>query len=372
MLMTTRLAGDRGRPIRVCLFAAVVALSSSFFFPPASARVSVPDYGFLDHKREGGGAQDPQEPFERSQKESSKQESSHATAQACHGWQATNPFAAFAGFVPKTGGNGSLPFSEVKVLSLAAFNASSSETVSYRQLLSLLDDPDPPSDVVEVAEGITQDGIACPLYVSVGNDERKRTFWRFAPQDEPEGWFDEAGRRLGAPLVQPKPGSRISSTFGPRRYYGRLTGGGFHDGIDFESRVGEPVFAAADGVIEHEGWYFEYGLTIKIRHAPQFTTLYAHLSRFAANTPLGAAVHKGDLIGYVGMTGRSTGAHLHFSAIANGRFVDPAPYLRDKSTLGGPALAGFRAWQKEIEGAAAASRHKPLPLPQEADWTTRT
>jgi murein DD-endopeptidase MepM/ murein hydrolase activator NlpD len=362
MQMTTRPAGNRGRPIRVCLAASLIALSS-LLISAASARVRVPDYGFVQRKMESGAAQGLQGP--------SKQESPQTTAQACHGWQAANPFATFAGFAAKAG-NGSLPFREVKVLSLAGSSASSGETVSYRQLLSLLDDPDAPSDSVEVAEGITPDGIACPLYVSVGSDERKRTFWRFAPQDEPEGWFDEEGRRVGPPLVQPKPGSRISSTFGPRRYYGRLTGGGFHDGIDFESRVGEPVFAAGDGVIEHEGWYFEYGLTIKIRHAPQFTTLYAHLSRFAANAPLGAAVHKGDLIGYVGMTGRSTGAHLHFSAIANGRFVDPAPYLRDKSTLGGAALAGFRTWQKEIEGAAAANRHKPLPLPPEADWTTRT
>src|SRR5262249_11874288 len=153
-------------------------------------------------------------------------------------------------------------------LEVAGSGPSTGDAMSPHQLMSLLDDSNAPSNVVEVAEGITRDGVACPLFVSVGSGERKQTFWRFAPHDEPEGWFDEDGQRLGAPLGQPRPGSRISSTFGPRRYYGRLTGGGFHDGIDFEAHVGEPVFAAADGVIEHEGWYFEYGMTIKIRHAP--------------------------------------------------------------------------------------------------------
>ncbi|MBV8193756.1 MAG: M23 family metallopeptidase [Alphaproteobacteria bacterium] len=371
MLMTTRQAANRGRPIRLCLAASLVTLSS-LLMPAASARVRVPDYGFIDRKMENRGGHGLQGPLEHPQADSPKQESPQAMTQACHGWQAANPFAAFAGFAANTRGDASLPFTEVKLLGLAGSSASSGETVSYRQLQSLLDDASAPTNIVEVAEGITHDGVACPLYVSVGSDEQKHTFWRFAPQDEPEGWFDEEGRRLGAILVQPKPGSRISSTFGPRRYYGRLTGGGFHDGIDFESRVGEPVYAAADGIIEHEGWYFEYGLTIKIRHAAQFTTLYAHLSRFAPGAPLGASVRKGDLIGYVGMTGRSTGAHLHFSAIANGRFVDPAPYLRDRSTLGGAALAAFRAWQTEVEAAVGASRHQPLPLPQEADWTTRT
>jgi murein DD-endopeptidase MepM/ murein hydrolase activator NlpD len=267
-----------------------------------------------------------------------------------------------------------LPFVDVKLVGSPDASAPANETASFHQILSLLDDLNAATDIVEVAEGTTREGTVCPLYVSIGEGEGKQTFWRFAPQDEPEGWFDETGRRLGgAPLAQPKPGSRVSSTFGPRRYYGRLTGGGFHDGIDFESRVGEPVYAAADGIIDHEGWYFEYGLTIKIQHAPQFTTLYAHLSKFASGLTVGATVRKGDLIGYVGLTGRSTGAHLHFSAIANGRFVDPATYLSDRRerSLAGPTLAAFRLWRKAIAAAVAASRREHIP-PREVDWTIRT
>ena len=245
----------------------------------------------------------------------------------------------------------------------------------YREVLSLLDGFNAASDIVLVAEGVTPEGLTCPLYVSVERGGSRQTFWRFAPDDQPEGWFDEGGWRLGdAALATPRPGSRISSPFGPRRYYGRLSGGGFHNGIDYEARLGDPIFAAADGTIEHQGGHFEYGLTVKIRHAAEYTTLYAHMSRFASGTAVGSAVRKGELIGYVGMTGRSTGAHLHFSTIVNGKFVDPAAYLSDTGnrSLSAPALATFGKWQEETRGAVTGVRDRRLrPQIDELDWTTR-
>jgi hypothetical protein len=338
----------------------------------AVAHVRVPDFSRLDRNKELRERTTARAPVESS---FVSRDASRNGKQGCNRWEAGHPFAAFAGFTAARDAPAAVPFVAVSLASRADPSAPSDGGAVLDQILSLIDDLGTTSDVVEIAEGTTRDGISCPLYVSIGDGARKQTFWRFAPQDEPEGWFDETGRRLGgAPLGQPKPGSRVSSTFGPRRYYGRLTGGGFHDGIDFEARVGEPVYAAADGVIDHEGWYFEYGLTIKIRHAPQFTTLYAHLSKFAHGLTLGAAVRKGDLIGFIGMTGRSTGAHLHFSAIANGKFVDPAPYLSDKRErwLTGPNLASFRAWQQEIEAMVAAARRDHAPPRRELEWTTRT
>jgi hypothetical protein len=115
------------------------------------------------------------------------------------------------------------------------------------------------------------------------------------------------------------------------------------------------IFAAADGLINHQGWYFNYGRTVKISHADNFETLYAHMSRFAEGMGPGSRVRKGDLIGYIGSTGRSTGAHLHFSVIVNGQFVDPAPYISEKganSALGGETLVAYRMWQLEIRKAA--------------------
>ena len=111
-------------------------------------------------------------------------------------------------------------------------------------------------------------------------------------------------------------------------------------------------------MINHQGWYFNYGRTVKISHADNFETLYAHMSRFADGVGPGSRVHKGDLIGYVGSTGRSTGPHLHFSVIVNGQFVDPAPYISEKggnSVLAGESLVAFRQWQQDVRKAAASN-----------------
>ena len=108
-------------------------------------------------------------------------------------------------------------------------------------------------------------------------------------------------------------------------------------------------------MINHQGWYFNYGRTVKISHADNFETLYAHMSRFADGMGPGTHVRKGDLIGYIGSTGRSTGPHLHFSVIVNGQFVDPAPYLSEKggnSVLVGESLVAFRQWQQDVRKAA--------------------
>ena len=261
------------------------------------------------------------------------------------------------------------PISEVGLQSVRAGAAATQE------ILALLLEASPDAaDVVRVAQGARPDGAPCPLYVSIGAEgAAKQTFWRFAPDDEPEGWFDENGRRLGASLAPPRPGSRMSSPFGPRRYYGRPSGGGFHDGIDYEARVGQPILAAADGIVEHRGNHFEYGLTVKIRHAAQFTTLYAHMSHFAADIAVGSRVRKGEVIGYVGMTGRSTGAHLHFSTIVNGKFSDPAPYLsNDGDSLKARTLAGFRKWQDDVRAAVQNVRDRQRRNPvQDDDWTSR-
>ena len=211
---------------------------------------------------------------------------------------------------------------------------------------------------VEVWKGRTVDGAPRLLAAAIGEGSAKKSFWWFAPPNEPEGWFDEQGRRLGGTaLTEPSGGARVSSPFGIRRYYGRSGGGGFHNGIDFEGKTGMPIYAAADGTINHQGWYFNYGRTVKIGHADNFESLYAHMSRFADGMGPGSRVRKGDLIGYVGSTGRSTGPHLHFSVIVNGQFVDPQPYISGKgfnSVLANESLVAYRQWQQEIRKAAGA------------------
>ncbi len=232
---------------------------------------------------------------------------------------------------------------------------SGANPASVTELTKAISTAAPGAPKVEVVHGRTADGAPRLLLASLGEGNAKSTIWWFAPPNQPEGWFDDNGQRLGGTaLSDPRPGARISSPFGVRRYYGRSTGGGFHNGIDFEGKTGEPIFAAADGVINHQGWYFNYGRTVKISHADNFETLYAHMSRFADGVGPGAHVRKGDLIGYIGSTGRSSGPHLHFSAIVNGQFVDPAPYVSDKGVntrLGADALVAFRQWQQDVRGA---------------------
>jgi hypothetical protein len=316
----------------------------------AMAHVRTPDYSRLD--RNLGGVLPEQDSRSRFEHRGEPKDVPAVSRQVC-------------GFARDTSRP---PISEVGLHSMRPAGAASEE------ILSLLDPT--ASDTVRVAQGAMPDGAPCPLYVSIGAEGvARQTFWRFAPDDEPEGWFDEDGRRLGAPaLAPPRPGSRMSSPFGPRRYYGRPSGGGFHNGIDYEARVGQPILAAADGIVELQGNHFEYGLTVKIRHAPQFTTLYAHLSRFAAGMAVGSTVRKGEIIGYVGMTGRSTGAHLHFSTIINGKFSDPAPYLSNDGdrALKPRALVGFRQWQDDVRGAVkqVQDRQRRTPL-QDDDWTSR-
>jgi murein DD-endopeptidase MepM/ murein hydrolase activator NlpD len=215
---------------------------------------------------------------------------------------------------------------------------------------------------VELLEGRTGDGATRLLYASINQGKDRTSYWWFTPLDQPEGWFDENGKRLGDNgLAPPKPDARISSPFGNRRYYGRVRGAGFHNGIDFEGKVGEPIYAAADGVINHQGWYYQYGRTVKISHADNFETLYAHMSRFEAGIGPGSTVKKGDVIGYIGTTGRSTGPHLHFSTIVDGQFVDPMPYLSGDAgqiSLSGASLVAYRKWQQDVHQAADSRRSR--------------
>ena len=215
------------------------------------------------------------------------------------------------------------------------------------------------SGKVDMVQGKTVDGLARTFYASVGEGKGRQTFWWFAPPDQPEGWFDEQGKRLGGTaLAEPKPDARISSPFGTRRSFGRSSGGGFHNGIDFEGKPGEAIHASADGVINHQGWYYNYGRTVKISHADNFETLYAHMSRFAPGMTPGTQVRKGDIIGYVGSTGRSTGPHLHFSTIVNGQFVDPQPFISEQGNgeLHANAMVAFRQWQQEVRTAVERKR----------------
>ena len=98
-----------------------------------------------------------------------------------------------------------------------------------------------------------------------------------------------------------------------------------HKGVDLAAPKGTPIYATADGIVGHAQWLSSYGLYVEIAHGASLETRYAHMSRLAVAP--GERVRKGDIIGYVGSTGRSTGPHLHYEVRIDGIAVNPIPYM---------------------------------------------
>jgi murein DD-endopeptidase MepM/ murein hydrolase activator NlpD len=131
-------------------------------------------------------------------------------------------------------------------------------------------------------------------------------------------------RGISVPSRMPLEGAALTSGFGMRNHP-VLGGRRQHQGIDLAAPTGTPVYATADGIVGRADWYSSYGLYISINHGASMETRYAHLSRLAVAA--GDNVKKGDLIGYVGSTGRSTGPHLHYEVRVEGLAVNPIPYM---------------------------------------------
>jgi septal ring factor EnvC (AmiA/AmiB activator) len=133
-------------------------------------------------------------------------------------------------------------------------------------------------------------------------------------------------KKLSAtPSIWPTVSQRITSEFGVRKdpFTGRAT---FHAGIDFGGDIGDPIYAAADGVVQIAERDDAHGNYVEIRHANGISTKYLHMSKIL--TKIGEKVRKGDVIGKLGSTGRSTGPHLHYEVSIYGSNVDPRPYLK--------------------------------------------
>ena len=138
-----------------------------------------------------------------------------------------------------------------------------------------------------------------------------------------EEYYDKDGKSIRKTLMKtPIDGARLSSGFGKRRHpilgYNKM-----HKGIDFAARRGTPIYAAGDGIIERANFYGGYGRYIRIRHNSQYKTAYAHLSKFAKKIKKNIKVKQGDVIGYVGTSGRSTGPHLHYEVLFNQKQINP-------------------------------------------------
>ena len=131
---------------------------------------------------------------------------------------------------------------------------------------------------------------------------------------------------VSIPSRMPVDSAALTSGFG-MRWHPVAGGRRAHKGVDLGAAWGTPVYAAADGVISRADWFSSYGLYVAIEHGGDMQTRYGHMSRL--NAYAGQTVRKGDLIGYVGSTGRSTGPHLHYEVRIAGAAVNPIPYLQD-------------------------------------------
>ncbi len=183
--------------------------------------------------------------------------------------------------------------------------------------------------------------------LTVGGDVRR--VFRFQGEDGTVDYLDEAGRSLKKFLVRkPVAEARISSGFGSR-FHPILGYSKMHTGVDWATKTGTPIFAAGNGTIIKAGWDSGYGRRIEIQHANGYVTTYNHQSAFARGIAPGVRVRQGQVIGFVGSTGLSTGAHLHYEVIVNGRFQDPMKIRVPRGReLDGRALAEFTRQRDQI------------------------
>ncbi len=174
------------------------------------------------------------------------------------------------------------------------------------------------------------DGPESPL--GKGDEEFSELFASWKSLDNGLGIAMPATRAttVSVPSRSPLQNLTLTSGFGMRTHP-VLGGRRNHKGIDLAAPSGTPVYAPADGVVARADWFSSYGNYIQIEHGGELQTRYGHLSGFAVVA--GERVHKGELIGYVGTTGRSTGPHLHYEVRVAGEAVDPTPYLTGAVSL---------------------------------------
>ncbi len=188
------------------------------------------------------------------------------------------------------------------------------------------------------------------LFTSMSVDGHTRSFYRFRTPDGLVDYYDDHGNSAKKFLMRnPVKGGRYTSGFGQRLHplLGIIR---MHTGVDWAAPIGTPILAAGDGTVEQVGRQGGYGNYIRIRHPNGFATAYGHLSRYADGVEPGVAVKQGQIIGYVGSSGLSTGPHCHFEILVNAKFVNPMTIQVPRGLqLQGRELAEFQKERKRVE-----------------------
>jgi murein DD-endopeptidase MepM/ murein hydrolase activator NlpD len=230
-----------------------------------------------------------------------------------------------------------------------------------------------PGDGIEVVYGLDENEAENPdvseiVYTAVTLGGKERRFYRFkAPDDGTVDYYDAEGRSAKKFLLRkPMSGGTFRSGFGSRRHpllgYVRA-----HTGVDWAAPRGTPIMAAGDGVVSYADWKSGYGNYIEIRHNNGYSTAYAHQTGFAKGIRKGAAVRQGQVIGYVGSTGLSTGPHLHYEVHVNDNPVDPMRIKLPRGrTLDGDVLATFQTERERIDTLLGGGQPAKLAAAAEA------
>ncbi len=192
------------------------------------------------------------------------------------------------------------------------------------------------------------------LHAALTLSGKRLALYRFTPENGKADYYDATGESVRKALMRtPIDGARLSSRFGKRRHpikgYTRM-----HRGVDFAAPRGTPIYAAGDGVVSRIGRNGGYGKYIRVRHNSTYHTAYAHLSRFAKGLGRGRRVRQGQVIGYVGSTGSSTGPHLHYEILRHHKQINPLTLkMPAGDKLTGKALAAFDTHRAGIDRQVA-------------------
>lgn len=198
-------------------------------------------------------------------------------------------------------------------------------------------------------------GQAVIVYAALNISGKLKQLYRVTFGDGTVDYFDEKGQSVKRALLRtPVEGARVTSGFGMRMHpilgYSKM-----HQGIDFGAAYGAPIYSAGGGVVVEAGFKGGYGRYVRVRHNNTIETAYAHMSRFARGLYVGERVSQGEVIGYVGASGRATGAHLHYEVHINKKPVNPLSVAMPTGrTLEGKVLAQFKDGQKKIQGEFAS------------------
>ena len=227
-----------------------------------------------------------------------------------------------------------------------------------------------PGDAFTMAFELYRDAKGNPLkagdllYTSFSPRGKTAEYYLYANKKGHENYYDQNGKGAKRKLMRtPINGARLSSGFGKRRHpisgYRKN-----HNGVDFAAPKGTPIMAAGVGIVERANRWSTFGNYVRIHHSDGYKTAYAHLNGFARGIKKGTRVRQGQIIGYVGTTGASTGNHLHYEVHKNGRPINP----KTLSTLSGKPLpkaerADFTKRRKQIDALRKNAPPAIMPTP---------